>query len=199
MSRVLAPLALACSLTTAGACATAQSSARPEAFPRTSANRPAATESVSTSTSTPAPTETALPASPLPPPVLAPAAGTAAILQTAFDLIGTPYKFGGTSPDTGFDCSGFVGYVMRQHAIQIPRTVAEQFEAGRVVPQDDIQAGDLVFFTTTGPGATHVGMVISTGAKYEFIHAPADGSRVRIERFDTGYWQRRWLGARRVF
>ncbi|HXT69529.1 MAG TPA: C40 family peptidase [Vicinamibacterales bacterium] len=130
---------------------------------------------------------------PLPAPMPA-----AAILQTAFDLLGTKYRFGGQTPDTGFDCSGFVSYVLRQHSIDVPRTVVEQFGAGRTVAQDDIQPGDLVFFTTTGPGPTHVGIVVATGARFEFIHAPADGSVVRIERFDSGYWQQRWIGARRV-
>jgi cell wall-associated NlpC family hydrolase len=130
---------------------------------------------------------------------IAPPSASAAILETAFGLLGTKYKFGGTTPDTGFDCSGFVGYVLRQHGIDMPRTVAEQFSAGRPVAQDDIQAGDLVFFTTTGPGATHIGIVVSAGAEWKFVHAPADGASVRIERFDTGYWQQRWIGARRIF
>ena len=123
----------------------------------------------------------------------------AAVLQSAFDLLGTKYRFGGETPESGFDCSGFVSYVLRQHGVELPRTVAEQFAAGRSVAQDEIQPGDLVFFTTTGPGATHVGLVVTSGSRYEFIHAPADGASVRIERFDTGYWQQRWLGARRVF
>lgn len=114
------------------------------------------------------------------------------------DLLGTKYRYGGQTPDSGFDCSGFVSYVLRQHSIDVPRTVAEQFAAGRSVAQDDIQIGDLVFFTTTGPGATHVGIVVSTGNRWEFIHSPNDGSVVRIDRFDSGYWQQRWLGARRL-
>jgi cell wall-associated NlpC family hydrolase len=130
---------------------------------------------------------------------IAPAVGSAAVLETALGLLGTKYRYGGQTPDTGFDCSGFVSYVLRQHAVDLPRTVAEQYAAGRSVAQDEIQAGDLVFFTTTGPGATHVGMVVSTGARWEFVHAPADGASVRIERFDAGYWQQRWIGARRVF
>ena len=138
----------------------------------------------------------------LPPPLPQPLPATSlsvALIQTALTLVGTPYRFGGESPDTGFDCSGFVGYVMRQHSVFIPRTVVEQFQAGKSVAQADVQPGDLVFFSTVGPGATHVGIVISTSARWEFVHAPADGSSVRVERFDTGYWQQRWIGARRVF
>ena len=120
------------------------------------------------------------------------------MLGTALSLLGTKYRFGGETPEGGFDCSGFVSYVLRQHSLDIPRTVAEQFVVGQAVAQDQIQPGDLVFFTTTGPGATHVGIVVNTGGRWDFVHAPADGSVVRIERFDTGYWQQRWVGARRV-
>jgi cell wall-associated NlpC family hydrolase len=128
----------------------------------------------------------------------APSAVSAAVLSTALSLLGTKYRFGGETPEGGLDCSGFVRYVLRQHSVDIPRTVAEQFVVGQPVAQDQIQPGDLVFFTTTGPGATHVGIVINTGTRWDFVHAPADGSVVRIERFDTGYWQQRWIGARRV-
>ena len=120
------------------------------------------------------------------------------MLSTALSLLGTKYKFGGETPEGGLDCSGFVRYVLRQHSVEIPRTVAEQFAVGQPVAQDQIQTGDLVFFTTTGPGATHVGIVVNTGTRWDFVHAPADGSVVRIERFDIGYWQLRWIGARRV-
>ena len=91
-----------------------------------------------------------------------------------------------------------MSYVLRQHSVEIPRTVAEQFVVGQAGGAGPDSAGDLVFFTTTGPGATHVGIVVNTGARWDFVHAPADGSVVRIERFDIGYWQQRWIGARRV-
>jgi cell wall-associated NlpC family hydrolase len=79
----------------------------------------------------------------------------------------------------------------------LPRTVAEQFGAGVPVRRDALDAGDLVFFTTTGPGATHVGIVTGAAAG-EFVHAPADDSSVRVDRLDAAYWRARWLGARRV-
>lgn len=148
---------------------------RPEAFPRS--------REISTEPSGPR----------AEPGVLAPA-----VIRTAMALKGTPYKLGGNSPEEGFDCSGFVSYVLRQHAVTLPRTVAEQFAAGEQVARDDLRAGDLVFFSTTGPGATHVGLVVGTDTAIEFVHAPADGASVRVERLDTSYWQRRWLGARRV-
>jgi cell wall-associated NlpC family hydrolase len=188
------------------------SSPQPQAFPRSRpvpnapavVDPPASTNSPATSRAEPAPApvdsarvsaarELAAPAATMATPA------AAAVLQTAYSLLGTRYRFGGESPETGFDCSGFVGYVLRQHGIDMPRTVAEQFQIGRSVAQDDIQIGDLVFFTTTGPGATHIGIVVSAGPRWEFIHAPADGASVRVERFDSGYWQQRWMGARRVF
>jgi cell wall-associated NlpC family hydrolase len=76
--------------------------------------------------------------------------------------------------------------------------VAEQFTAGEPVTRENLQPGDLVFFSTTGPGATHVGLVVSIATVAEFVHAPADGSTVRVERLDSSYWDRRWMGARRV-
>ena len=190
MHRVAARALVALSLLTLGACAarTPGTLARPEAFPRSPAPRPAPAASQNEG-------DVALESAA---PRVATVPAAAAVLQTAFDLLGTKYRFGGTSPETGFDCSGFVGYVLRQHGVELPRTVVEQFAAGRAVAQDEIQAGDLVFFSTTGPGATHVGLVVTTASRWEFIHAPADGANVRVERFDTGYWQQRWVGARRV-
>ena len=192
--RMLSKVAVAGGLILLGACSATSSVARPEAFP---ASRPVAalpSHAAATATNESASAPAHVPeAAKL---TIAPA--TIAVLETALGLLGTKYRFGGVSPETGFDCSGYVSYVLRQHGVEIPRIVADQFGAGRSVAQNEIQAGDLVFFTTTGPGATHVGLVVSTGARWEFIHAPADGSSVRVERFDTGYWQQLWVGARRV-
>ena len=121
------------------------------------------------------------------------------ILESARSLVGTPYRFGGTSPAEGFDCSGLVTYVARLHGILLPRIVSDQFAAGRAVDRSDLAPGDLVFYSTVGPGATHVGIVLESNGTLRFIHAPADGSSVRVERFDTPYWESRWVGARRVF
>lgn len=120
------------------------------------------------------------------------------VVASALALEGTPYRFGGASPRTGFDCSGLVSYVLGLHAIDLPRTVAEQFAIGLPVDRGLMRAGDLVFFSTTGRGATHVGLLIDGQSGPAFIHAPADGSRVRIERLDAPYWRSRWIGARRV-
>jgi len=119
-------------------------------------------------------------------------AGTAAVLATALDLRGTPYRLGGSDP-SGFDCSGFVQYVLRQHAVDMPRTVAEQFQVG--ARPRDIAPGDLVFFQTEGSKASHVGIAIDGES---FVHAPNSRGVVRVERLDSSYWSARFLGARRV-
>jgi hypothetical protein len=117
------------------------------------------------------------------------------VVDTALGYRGVPYVFGGADPATGFDCSGYVQYVLAQHAITVPRTAAEQFRVGRRIALRDVQAGDLVFFTTVAPGASHVGFALADGA---FVHAPASSGVVRVERLDAAYWQSRFVGARRL-
>ena len=137
---------------------------------------------------------------PDPPPAMpAPSPAVDAILESARSLVGTPYRFGGASPADGFDCSGLVSYVARLHGILLPRIVSDQFAAGQAIDRSSLVPGDLVFYSTVGPGATHVGIVLESNGTLRFIHAPADGSSVRVERFDTPYWESRWVGARRVF
>jgi len=116
-----------------------------------------------------------------------------AIASTALSLRGAPYRNGGTTPE-GFDCSGFVQYVFRQHGVSVPRETREQFRLGRSLRRDDLAPGDLVFFTTVAPGASHVGIVIGQD---QFVHAPSERGVVRIERLSTEYWNRRYVGARR--
>jgi hypothetical protein len=116
-----------------------------------------------------------------------------AITGTALSLLGTPYREGGGDP-AGFDCSGFVTYVFAQHGISVPRTVTQQFYAGDTV-SDELRAGDLVFFSTTAPGASHVGVAIGGD---EFVHAPSTRGEVRVERLHSAYWAQRFVGARRV-
>jgi cell wall-associated NlpC family hydrolase len=135
------------------------------------------------------------------PPSLAPTSLPEAdvIVQDALAFQGVRYQLGGEDPAGGFDCSGLVRYVFEQHHVDVPRTVAEQYQQGRHVAVADVQAGDLVFFTTTGPGATHVGIALGAAGPGEFVHAPADGGTVRVEHFDTPYWRSRIVGVRRVF
>jgi cell wall-associated NlpC family hydrolase len=107
---------------------------------------------------------------------------------------GAPYRNGGNDP-SGFDCSGFVTYVFAQHGIFVPRTVSEQYQAGRSVPSDQLEPGDLVFFATVSRGASHVGIAIGGD---EFVHAPSGHGEVRVERLSASYWASRFVGARRV-
>ena len=98
-------------------------------------------------------------------------AGEAAVRVERVSLVGTPYRFGGTTPQSGFDCSGLVAYVMGLQAVPLPRSVPEQYRRGRAVSRNRLKPGDLVFFTTTGRGATHVG-IVTDAAQAEFVHAP---------------------------
>ena len=117
-----------------------------------------------------------------------------AITSTALGLRGVPFVDGGTTP-SGFDCSGFTSYVFQQHGVVLPRLAADQFRVGSDVDPDTIEAGDLLFFTTVAPGASHVALAIGGD---EFVHAPSDRGQVRVERLSSSYWSRRFLGARRV-
>lgn len=115
------------------------------------------------------------------------------VLSTALGLRGIPYRLGG-SDLSGFDCSGFVQYVLSRHAVPMPRTVAEQFEVGD--RPRAIEPGDLVFFQTVGSKASHVGIAVD---EFSFVHAPNSRGVVRIDRLDAPYWSGRFLGARRVY
>jgi cell wall-associated NlpC family hydrolase len=146
----------------------------------------------------PTPTaRSAAPASPSPTPSATSPKGSAiaySVTGTALGLRGTPYRNGGADPH-GFDCSGFVQYVFAQHGVVVPRRVSEQFQAGRDVAPAQVQPGDLVFFTTVAPGASHVGIALGGD---EFVHAPSSTGEVRVERMSAAYWATRFVGARRV-
>jgi murein DD-endopeptidase len=132
-----------------------------------------------------------------PRPVVLPPGGTlngAAIVRTAESLLGTPYRAGGTLPD-GFDCSGLVSYVFARHGVGVPRDVRSQATVGHQVSRTEIRAGDLLFFSTTGPGPTHVAIAVD---RERFVHAPKSGAVVRIESLRTAYWTDRFLFGRRV-
>lgn len=144
------------------------------------------------------PAPPAITATPLPGPPRARSSAEAAadaLVDTALAYRGVPYVLGGDDPKTGFDCSGLVRYVFAAHAIVVPRTVAEQFRIGLPIRLADLEPGDLVFFSTTGHGATHVGIAVS---RDEFVHAPNSKGVVRVEPVDSPYWHDRFVGARRV-
>lgn len=117
------------------------------------------------------------------------------VLQ-AMGLIGVRYRFGGRSPATGFDCSGFVRYVFaRVTGRQLPPTSLEQAAAGAVIGKSELQPGDLVFYNTRGRPFSHVGIYIGEG---RFIHSPSRGGSVHIVNMAERYWLVRFNGARRV-
>jgi cell wall-associated NlpC family hydrolase len=117
------------------------------------------------------------------------------ILEAATALLGTPYRYGGSTP-AGFDCSGFVGYVLEQHGIDVPRSSAAMYRAVEQISFDELEPGDLVFFRGYQPGPSHVGIYVGDG---EFIHAPSTGRTVSFDKIDDpSYWGRRQIGAARV-
>jgi cell wall-associated NlpC family hydrolase len=116
------------------------------------------------------------------------------ISTTALSLRGAPYRNGGSDPG-GFDCSGFVQYVFEQYGIAMPREVRRQFDVGSTVDTAALEPGDLVFFTTVAPGASHVGIAVGGD---QFVHAPSSSGVVRVERMSAPYWSSRFVGAKRV-
>jgi len=109
---------------------------------------------------------------------------------------GVPYRRGGDSPETGFDCSGLVAHVYREaFGIQLPHNARAQSRMGKHVTLRGLEAGDLVFYNTERRPYSHVGIYLGD---QRFIHAPRPGAAVRIEDMRTAYWVRRFDGARRV-
>jgi cell wall-associated NlpC family hydrolase len=117
------------------------------------------------------------------------------LVRSAMQFRGVHYHLGGELPSVGFDCSGFVRYVFSLQQIALPRTVSEQYGLGAKVKTDDVREGDLVFFSTTAHGASHVGLAIS---HTEFIHAPGSNGVVRIDRLAAPYWHNRIVAVKRL-
>ncbi len=118
------------------------------------------------------------------------------LVINAMAFLGVPYKWGGDSHDSGFDCSGFVRAVYEQSVGKIlPRRSDEQAAATQVIDRSELKPGDLVFFNTMRRAFSHVGIYVGDG---KFIHSPRAGAQVRVEDMRIAYWNARFNGARRV-
>ena len=136
-------------------------------------------------------------AAPEPAPLIVPGAPSGdgfTIARTALRLQGIPYRIGGTDTH-GFDCSGFVQYVFGLYGMALPRVVRDQYRTGRHIGLDDLEPGDLVFFSTQGDDVSHVGIVIGGD---RFVHAPNSRGVVRVDSLTSAYWGGHVVGARRM-
>ena len=113
------------------------------------------------------------------------------VARFARSFVGVRYRWGGTSPRTGFDCSGLVAFAYRRFGVSLPHYSVAQFERGRPVPRKALRPGDLVFFA----GLSHVGIYVGRG---RFVHAPHTGTRVKVERMSKGWYSSTFAGARRI-
>ncbi len=119
-----------------------------------------------------------------------------AVLMRAISLVGTPYRYGGNTPEGGFDCSGLVNYVYRDVLdLRLPRSSRElaAVQGPRIAP-DRLASADLVFFGAGGE-VSHVGIYVGEG---RFVHAPRSGGTVRLDRLDGAWWRDHYSGARRL-
>jgi len=117
-------------------------------------------------------------------------------IDQAIDLLGIRYRRGGSSPEAGFDCSGFVSHVFREGlGLILPRSSREMSKSGQEVSREELRPGDLVFFNTMRHAFSHVGIYLGDN---QFVHAPRTGGRVRVEDLDQSYWKKRFNGARRM-
>jgi cell wall-associated NlpC family hydrolase len=115
------------------------------------------------------------------------------LVNTARRYIGLPYRWGGDSPDEGFDCSGLAMTVYRVNGLNLPRNSRQQYRAGSPIARHSLRPGDLVFFNTSGRGVSHVGIYTGGG---KFIHAPKSGRTIQNESLSNGYFASRFMGAR---
>ena len=121
---------------------------------------------------------------------------TSDFAEAALNFLGTKYRYGGSGPETGFDCSGLVGYAAEKSlGLKLPRQSAELAKEGESVRRHELQKGDLVFFNTRGARFSHVGIYIGNN---KFVHAPRTGAVVRVEDMSVSYWNKRYNGARRL-
>jgi cell wall-associated NlpC family hydrolase len=118
------------------------------------------------------------------------------VVVGALNMIGVRYRWGGNTPDSGLDCSGFVRYVFQDTlGMALPRRAEEMSRVGEKVRMSDLKPGDLVFFNTMRRTFSHVGIYIGDN---KFVHSPSTGSTIRVDDLDDGYWEKRFTGARRI-
>lgn len=118
-----------------------------------------------------------------------------ALVRHGMTYLGVRYRFGGTSRETGLDCSGLMLNVFQHAGVDLPRRAADMARLGVKVDKKDLQPGDLVFFNTRKQAYSHVGLYVGDG---QFLHAPSSGGQVRVEDMNGRYWLARFNGARRL-
>lgn len=116
------------------------------------------------------------------------------VAALALSMVGKPYRYGGSDPGTGFDCSGLVHYAFTSHGYDVPRTSQAQFQAARKITLAEATEGDLLFFRDQEK-LSHVGIYLGDG---EFVHAPSSGDTVRVARLDSPWYQRHLVAVGRL-
>ncbi|SAK68346.1 peptidase P60 [Caballeronia arationis] len=118
------------------------------------------------------------------------------VVVGALNMIGVRYRWGGDTPDSGLDCSGFVRYVFQDTlGMTLPRRAEEMSRVGEKVRVSELKPGDLVFFNTMRRSFSHVGIYIGDN---KFVHSPSTGSTIRVDDMENAYWEKRYTGARRI-
>jgi cell wall-associated NlpC family hydrolase len=121
---------------------------------------------------------------------------TETLINNAMQLIGVRYRWGGNSPQSGLDCSGFVRYVFNDtFGFLLPRKSAQMSKVGLEIGKEELRPGDLVFFNTMRHAFSHVGIYVGDN---KFIHAPSRGKSIRVDDMTKIYWEKRYNGARRL-
>ena len=113
----------------------------------------------------------------------------------AVKMLGKPYRYGGMTPSSGFDCSGLVHFSFQQAGVSVPRSTEMQLRASAPVRGAQLRRGDLLFFDQDGKKKSHVAIYVGDG---QFVHAPSSGKRVRADRLDSPYWKRHLSEVRRI-
>ena len=125
-----------------------------------------------------------------------PVSASSELAEAALNYLGVRYRYGGTTPKGGFDCSGLIYYTASKYmGVNLPRVAASMAQIGESVKRDELKPGDLVFFNTRGKRYSHVGIYVGEN---KFVHSPRTGSVVRVDKMDNVYWNKRYNGARRL-